>query len=521
MLAAADSMLLPLAQLVDAGVGARPWIALVVGFAIVLGMILGARANAFFALLVAAIAVSLIAPGEMGEKVTRVLKSFGGYAGDLGVLIAAAAVIGKCLMVSGAADRIVQAAVGVTGEKRAPWALTGSGFVLSVPVFFDTVFYLLVPLARSLFRRTERNYLLYLCAIAAGGAITHTLVPPTPGPLFMAKALDVNIGTMIFVGALIAIPAAIAGLIAARVINSVVTVPFREIATNDEPAAHDGPWEESEAGGRPLPGLFVSLLPVLLPVALIAIDTGIGTFQTAQRIEAIAEESVERQAFLRSKAGEKEFEAIATSLDGARGITAIVGNPSFALLIAAAISVWLVYSSRGLSRDAISDHVEDALASAGVIILITAAGGAFGAMLRVAGVGDAIAGVAQTNNASGLAILLIAWLVAAVMKIAQGSSTTAMITVSGIFGGSLASAAILECHPVYLCTAIGAGSLMGSWMNDSGFWIFTKMGGLTESESLKSWTPILAVLSIAALLATLVLATVMPMTPETAATAAL
>ena len=114
-------------------------------------------------------------------------------------------------MASGAADRIVQSFLKVLGEKRSSWALMGSGFVLSVPVFFDTVFYLLVPLARSLFRRTNANYLLYILAISAGGAITHTLVPPTPGPLVMATTLSIDIGVMILIGAIVAFPAAVAG----------------------------------------------------------------------------------------------------------------------------------------------------------------------------------------------------------------------------------------------------------------------------------------------------------------------
>ena len=506
---------LPLAASVEGGVDTtRAFVALAAGMAVVLGMILKLRANAFLALITAAIVVSLIAPvapGEEGSQIARVASAFGSTAAGVGILIAAAAIIGKCLMDSGAADRIVQSAVGATGDRGAPWALTGSGFVLSVPVFFDTVFYLLVPLARSLFRRTERNYLLYLCAIAAGGAITHTLVPPTPGPLVMAAQLDINVGTMILVGALVALPAAIVGVIASKLIDRYVDVPFREIASKDDLADKDGPWEESEAGGRPLPSLGMSLLPVLLPVAMIAVNTLVETLQSAEQSAAIAAMEPAEQERLRSSAGKSDREAIETSLDGVHRFTAVIGNPNLALLVATAISLYLLFSARGLSRAQISERVEDALASGGIIILITAAGGAFGAMLRAAGVGDAIGEMATEADATGPALLLIAWVVAATMKVAQGSSTTAMITVSGIFSGGLANADVLGFNPVYLATAIGAGSLMGSWMNDSGFWIFTKMGGLTEEESLKSWTVLLGVLSLTALAATIALALIMPL----------
>src|SRR5690606_10616112 len=134
------------------------------------------RVNAFLALIISAIIVSLLAPGSIDIKIQRVADAFGSAAGSIAIVIALAAIIGECMMLSGAADRIVQAFLKLLGEKRTPWALMGSGYVLAVPVFFDTVFYLLVPLARSLYRRTGQHYLLSLLAIAAGGAITHTLV---------------------------------------------------------------------------------------------------------------------------------------------------------------------------------------------------------------------------------------------------------------------------------------------------------------------------------------------------------
>ena len=138
--------------------------------------------------------------------------AFGATAGAIGIVIALAAVIGEAMMRSGAADRIVRAFLAVLGEERGATAMMSSGFVLSVPVFFDTAFYLLVPLARSLYKTTGRHYLKYLVAIAAGGVATHAIVPPTPGPLFVANVFDVNLGVMIVLGAVVALPAAIAGL---------------------------------------------------------------------------------------------------------------------------------------------------------------------------------------------------------------------------------------------------------------------------------------------------------------------
>ena len=180
----------------------RPLIILAIGIVTVLGLIILLKVNAFIALISAAMVVSLLAPGEAAVKISRVASAFGTATGNIGIVIALAAVIGTCMLDSGAADRVVRAFLNLLGERRAPIALLGSGYVLAIPVFFDTVFYLLVPLARSLHRRTAKQYLKYILAIAAGGAVTHTLVPPTPGPLLMASNLGIDIGWMIMIGAL-------------------------------------------------------------------------------------------------------------------------------------------------------------------------------------------------------------------------------------------------------------------------------------------------------------------------------
>ena len=182
-------------------------------------------------------------------------------------------------MRSGAADRIVMAFLSILGVKRAPWALMSSGFVLSVPVFFDTVFYLLVPLARSLYANTKKNFLLYVLAISAGGAITHTLVPPTPGPLFMADRLGVPIGLMIVIGGLVALPAAVSGILLASFLDKRVKIASLE--DKDESTggiARDLENSEPQELSSPVP-LWEALLPVILPVILISGDTVVGTLQ--------------------------------------------------------------------------------------------------------------------------------------------------------------------------------------------------------------------------------------------------
>ncbi|VAX36848.1 sugar and carbohydrate transporters, partial [hydrothermal vent metagenome] len=245
-----------------------PLLILAIGIVSVLGMIIFLRINAFIALITAAIIVSLLAAGATEEKISRVATAFGKYAGNIGIVIALAAVIGKCMMDSGAADKVVRTFLDWLGEKRSSVALMSSGFVLAVPVFFDTVFYLLVPLARSLYRKTNRHYVKYIIAIAAGGAITHTLVPPTPGPLLMAANLNIDVGAMIIVGVLVAIPAAIAGLIFASFMDKRLDIPMRSQSMVDEPE----PLPDDQ-----LPSLLMSLLPVLLPVLMISVNTILST----------------------------------------------------------------------------------------------------------------------------------------------------------------------------------------------------------------------------------------------------
>jgi GntP family gluconate:H+ symporter len=193
------------------------------------------------------------------------------------------------------------------------------------------------------------------------------------------------------------------------------------------------------------------------------------------------------------------------------GVTNVLGNANFALLVSTVIAIGTVVKQRRLSRRETAAVLETSLMSGGVIILITAGGGAFGAMLKTAQVGEAIRqSFSQFGAGTGIAVLVLGFGIAAVLKIAQGSSTVAMITGSAMLAG-IAQPAALGFHPVYLACAIGAGSLVGSWMNDSGFWIFAKMSGLTEVEALKAWTPMLIVLAVVALAATVSLASVLPL----------
>lgn len=459
----------------------HPLIILGIGIAVVIGMIVVLRINAFIALITAAIVVSLMAPGELAEKISRVAVEFGETAGKIGIVIAMAAVIGRCLIESGAADRIVRGFVRLLGKTLCPVSLMTSGFVLSVPVFFDTVFYLLLPLARSMHRRTKVSYVLLILAMGAGASITHSLVPPTPGPLIIAGTLDIDLGVMIGVGLLVAAFTAVAMLFFVILLSKIIKIPMRPL--------EGGKPEPEPLPDDKLPSLIASIAPIILPVILISANTVVNTL-----VKSTADPSA--------------------ALLKAQSITATIGNANLAMLIAGAAAVIVYCRQRRPSRDELARTIESSLMSGGVIILITSGGGAFGAMLQEAQIGPAIQNMLVTDSAAALGgtrLLFMAFLVATLIKFAQGSSTVSMITTSAMIAPLIGSPAELGYHPVYLAAAIGFGAQCGNWMNDSGFWIFAKMSGLTEIETLKTWTVTISTLAVIGLLFTIAFSKILPL----------
>lgn len=450
----------------------HPIAILAIAVALVVVLVVRLKLNAFVALIAAAILIGLISPEIPAADVMKeTTKHFGGVAARIGIAIAMAAIIGQCLTESGAADKIVRRFVAWFGEKRSSLSLVASGYVLSVPVFFDTVFYLLVPLARAMSMRLGgRNYVLLVLAISAGGSATHVFVPPTPGPLIMAATLGVDVGLVILVGVCVALPASLCGWLYAVWID-------RRLGITTRAVAGDSLEELKAVAARPeseLPSLAWSLLPILIPVVLV-------TSRTVAR-------------------------AVEEAGPAARAV-ALPGDPSFALTLSAAVSLWILFRQRRLSLGELSRTVEKAVRSAGVIILITSAGGAFGGMLVRARVSDSLGALA---DGAGISALALAFLLASLFKLAQGSGTVTMITVSSILAPLLAVSP-LPYHPVYLVMAVGAGSLVGQWMNDSGFWIFRTMSGLTEVETLETKSVMMAVMGLAALGVTLLASHLVPL----------
>ncbi|NQV28618.1 MAG: GntP family permease [Rhodopirellula sp.] len=408
---------------------------------------------------------------------SRVANGFGSTAGKIGILIAMASIIGKCLLDSGAADRIVRTALARFGEKFAPLSFVLSGFLLGVPVFFDTVFYLMIPLGKAMQLRTGRNYLLFVLTIVAGATMAHSLVPPTPGPLFVAEELGVDIGTMILAGSVVGFFTAGFGyLYASMFANKRWTLPLRETSDFSVKDLE----ELTNRNESELPPFWLSIVPIVLPVVLIAGYSVIKAFIKADML---------------------------TLSDSVHSVLATLGDKNIALILSAIIAMLTLIRSRNLSRKQLADAVASSLASGGIIILITSAGGAFGQTLQATGVATLIQELSVTSPAM---IITMAWLITAAIRTAQGSATVAMMTAVGILAG-LAQSGSLPFHPVYLALAIGCGSKPIAWMNDSGFWVITRMSGMTEGEGLKFITPMTTLMGVVGLVVTIGGAMLFPM----------
>lgn len=467
----------------------NPFLILGCGVVIVMGGILGLRWHPFLALVLGALGVALLTPtsslreyaqqrvarGEISaaaaEKfvqkpaAARVAEEFGRTCVNLGILIAMATIIGEAMLLSGAAAAIATQMLRWLGAGRAHWAFFATSFVLCIPVMLDTVMYLLAPLFKAVARKTGRDYLLLVMCTVAGGTITHSLVPPTPGPLFVAGELGVPLGLMIGMGSAIGLGAALTGVLFAQWSNRRTTlqVPAEEAP---EPATPGIPAPSP-------PPLWLALLPVFLPLLLMGLDASLTSW-------------------------------LRKSGSAWAGVVKTVGDKDLALTLGALAA--LLPLALGRTPGVAARAVQTAVTSGGVILLLIAAGGSFGGVLQQTQIAQALAG--QFEGFHALALPLV-FLVTMLVRTAQGSATVAMITAAPIAKALLAGGAAI--HPVYLAIAIGCGSKPFPWMNDAGFWIITRLSGLRETQTLRTVSPMMSLQGFAGLLLTMLCAWLLPL----------
>lgn len=473
-----------------------PLFILAIGILVVVGGIIGLRLHAFLALLLGAFVVALLTPdvaiiayivGKGGSIANgqnlanqheglRIATEFGNTCGKIGILIAMASIIGKTMLESGAAEKIVRSTLKLTGISKAPLTFLGSSFFIGIPVFFDTVFYLMVPLAKAMAMRIGKNYLLLILCTTAGAAMANSLVPPTPGPLFLISEMNIPIGMMMVGGFLVGSVTIVSGYFYAAWANRKWPIPLRD--------SMDAPLEDirklSKKDEEDLPPLWFSLLPILIPILLISINA---------LLQTVFKETT--GAFTGFFISFFDF----------------FGEKNMALSLGALSSLILLVMQKKGDKKGMTSSVQTALMSAGVIILITSAGGAFGGMLQQTGISLRIGELTQDYQ---MALIPLAFLITAVVRTAQGSATVAMITSSGILAG-MATTMSLEYHQLYIGLAIACGSKLIPWMNDSGFWIVCKMSNLTEQEVLKTFSPMLTIMGIVGLIVILIAANLFPL----------
>lgn len=474
-----------------------PFFILAVGLVIVVGGIIGLRLHPFLALLIGALAVALITPASSIETYAlstgaspeaslqmanssignRVAQRFGSTVGQIGILIAMASIIGKCLLESGGAERIVRSTLKVTGISKAPITFLGSSFFLGIPVFFDTVFYLMIPLAKAMAIRIGKNYLLLVLAVAAGAAMANSLVPPTPGPLFLANEMQIPLGMMMVGGIIVGLFTIFSGYLYAVWANKRWPIPIRD--SIDAPLKNIKALASQE--DQHLPSLWLSVLPIVIPLFFITAQASVDAFEMKSSPNVI-------------------FHFILEGIE-------FFGEKNIALICGGLAALLLLVLKKKRDKEAVGGSVQAALMSGGIIILITAAGGAFGGMLQQTGISLRIA---ELTEGFQMALIPLAFLITAVVRTAQGSATVAMITASGILAG-MANSSILEYHPLYIGLSIACGSKLIPWMNDSGFWIVCKMSGLTEKEALQTFSPMLTVMGISGLIIIMIGAQLFPL----------
>ncbi|HRR34318.1 MAG TPA: gluconate:H+ symporter, partial [Kiritimatiellia bacterium] len=354
------------------------------------------------------------------------------------------AMFGQLLEVSGGAERLTLSLLRVFGRERATWAMALAGFLVAIPVFFDVGFIILVPLVYTLARETRRSLLLYGIPLLAGLAATHAFVPPTPGPIAVAQLVGADLGRVILWGCLIGLPCTI---LAGPLFGAWIACRIRA----EVPAYMAGDQKSAvRADGLPSFGMVFGIL--LLPLVLILINTATGAMLTGPEYATL------------------------------RRVCGFIGHPFFALLAATLVAFTALGTCRGLSREKVNEIATSSLAPAGLIILVTGAGGVFKQVLVDSGAGKALA---EAMAGVGVHPVWAAFLIALLVRAVAGSATVAMLTAGGIVAPLLEGAPV---EPALIVVAIAAGATAVSHVNDSGFWLVNRYFGLSAKDTLKSWT---------------------------------
>jgi gluconate:H+ symporter, GntP family len=406
--------------------------------------------HAFISLLVASLFLAITSGLSLDKIVTSYESGVGSVLGHLVGILALGTILGKMMAESGAGMRVADFFIRSFGRKKLPWAMLISGFVIGIPVFFEVGIIILIPLVISIYKTTKQNILLIALPVIAGLSIVHGIVPPHPGAMTAIGIYNANLGKVLIYSLIIAIPAAIiAGPVFAKWVHKRV-IPEKEpelIRINTSSSS--------------LPSTGVSFFVILLPILLMVLSV------LAPTIEVLPKFVVQALEF--------------------------IGNPLVALLLACFAAFYLLGFRQGMDKNMVKKLTEDAVLPVCSIILIVGAGGGFKQILIDSGVGESIAQMAEHLS---LSPIVLAFLVAGLIRIATGSATVALTTAAGIVSPVVANMTGVNLELLVIAT--GAGSLMFSHVNDAGFWLVKEYLGLTVKETFKTWTVLETLLSFIA-----------------------
>jgi gluconate:H+ symporter, GntP family len=427
------------------------------------------KMNPFITLMMVSVALAL----AVGMPMTSILKSFetgvGGTLGHIAIVVGLGTMLGKMMAESGGAERIARTLIELFGPKNVHWAMMCIAFLVGLPVFFEVGFVLLIPIAFNVAQRTGTSMIRVGIPMVAGLSVVHGLIPPHPAALLAVSAYNADIGHTIFYALIVGIPtAAIAGPLFSKLISRFV------VLEGVNPMAQQFIEQDAKRAQQQLPGFGITLLTVLLPVLLMLVGSW--------------------------------ADLIVPAKSAANNVLHLIGHPDMALLLAVLLSFYTFGTARGFGREQILRFTNECLAPTAGITLVVGAGAGFGRILIDSGASKAIVDVATGAH---VPLLILAWLVAALIRVATGSATVAMATAAGIIAPIAAAAASTGgVRPELLVLATGAGSLILSHVNDGGFWLVKEYFGMTVPQTFKTWTVCETIISLTALLFTLGLSAV-------------
>jgi Gnt-I system low-affinity gluconate transporter len=430
------------------------------GIFLLLFLVIRTKLHAFVALLLVSLLVGIAAGMPLGEVITSIQNGMGGTLGFVAVVVGLGAMFGKMLEVSGGAERLAATMINKFGEDKAQWALGITGFIVAIPVFFDVGFIILVPIVYGLARKTGKSLLHYGIPLLAGLAVTHSFIPPTPGPIAVAQLVNAELGWVILFGTLAGIPAMIlAGPVFGRYIGKKIHLEIPDYMEIEE-REYD----------KDLPsfGMITSL--ILIPLVLILLNTV---------SSVLLEEG-----------------------NMARDIFVFLGHPFVALTIATLLTFYLLGTKRGYSRQEVQDIATKALEPAGIIILVTGAGGVFKQVLIDSGVGEVLG---DMMGDSALPPIVLAFLIATAVRVAQGSATVAMVTAAGLITPLLELVGMTGPALGLIVIAIASGATVLSHVNDSGFWLVNRYFGMDVKDTLRSWTVMETIIGLTGFIVVLII----------------